>query len=198
MTGGGTAGHYFACLPFLTGSNETIVEDPGLPDVEACCLPRATTTGDFGAGCSSDDDCNPDAFCVARGPGGPLCTKLCVPFSGSAASDCRAGEVCLNGARQETGFCVAPEVAAAEGAPCDASEAGRPCADDDTVCLDLGDGPACARVCKRDLNDSTGANPGCPLLSLAVDPDQLPRTCRTDVTFAAPNPPWLSACGFAP
>ncbi|MBI5486899.1 MAG: hypothetical protein HY905_06175 [Deltaproteobacteria bacterium] len=189
-------GHYAACIPFLTtGANDVVMEADGPPDLSAYCAPRAVAAaGDFGAECSSDDDCNPDAFCVPM-DGAARCAKLCQPFSGAAESDCAPGLVCFNTAEQAYGFCVQPQLPAAEADSCTAGQSGLACAADDTFCLELTPGSAqCVRLCKRELNDPvTYENPGCPPL-----PSGGRRTCREDVTFASSVPAWLSICGDAP
>ena len=80
-----------------------------------------------------------------------------------------------------------------EGAACDAADELQPCADDDTFCLNLGGGHECVRLCKGPLDADDGSNPGCPLLSADVDPDQEARTCNNDVAFPG-LPAWLGVC----
>ena len=153
----------YACIPVLTPYDNSVAHQPeGPPDIAGACAPRpaASATGKFGAACTGDAVCNPDAFCVGHSDTESFCDKLGRPFSTDEETDC-GDQYCLATTNQWICICVDAASDAKEGEACLPQDEFYMCSDHNTICMETSPGGfSCVRLCS--MGDPQGSCPNHP------------------------------------
>ncbi len=156
------------CLPFVQRDDRPVLplgfcsEDEGSAEAGEACANDGFLGG----------DCLDFAVCLdLDDTGAATCLPLCEPFSIDACGDfgtC-SGIPPLVG-QLNFSFCLPDAQAGQIGDRC--TEAGLPCAADNSICLDLGSGMACMAVCREGFDDCAAFDQTCNTGGL--NPDVVP------------------------
>ncbi|MCB9519986.1 MAG: DUF4397 domain-containing protein [Myxococcales bacterium] len=149
------------CIPFVA-TDARPVEPQG-----TCSEDDGGTAGP-GEACSNagflGGDCADFAVCLSLtdSDADAQCLPLCEPFSTGGCADYPGIETC-SGIPPLVGqlnfsFCTDAQPGTIGGR---CSEEGLPCADDNSICLDFGDGPVCWAVCRAGFDDCAEAGGSC-------------------------------------